>query len=205
MLRETLEKYLPSEAVDTIRDWIIQYQVKIKITRDRFTKLGDYRSPHNGQGHRITINYNLNKYAFLITLVHEIAHLKTFQKNKTAILPHGSEWKREFRLLMFPFLNEYIFPQDVLAAVNNYIQDPAATSCTDLHLQKALKKYDTVKNDFIHLEDIPDNSVFSLQNGRKFQKGEKLRKRYKCIDLDNKRIYLVNHLAEVIIKDTSEN
>ena len=200
-LRETLTKYLPPEAVDTIADWIIEHQVKVKITKDRFTKLGDYRPPQNGDGHRISINYNLNQYAFLITLVHEIAHLKTFQTHKKRTLPHGAEWKHEFKLLMFPFLNKFIFPQDVLLAVNNYIQNPAATSCTDLHLQRVLKNYDQKETDVLHLEDIPNNSIFSLQNGRLFRKEEKLRKRYKCIDLKSNRTYLVSPLAEVTVKE----
>ena len=72
---QVLIKYIPETSVPLIVNWIIEYGVHLKITKDRSTKLGDFR-PTLGvnRGHRITVNYNLNKYAFLITLVHEIAH-----------------------------------------------------------------------------------------------------------------------------------
>ena len=59
-----------------------------------------------------------------------------------------------------------------------------------------LKKYD-VQEETLHVEQLPVNSVFTLKDGRKFQKGERIRKRYRCTCLDNGKIYLFNPLAEV--------
>ena len=104
-----LKKYIPETAVALIAKWIVDYDFKLKIKKERSTKLGDYRSPFNGSNHQVTVNFNLNKYAFLVTLVHEIAHLTTFNKYKNSVLPHGAEWKQEFKKLMQPFLNSDVY------------------------------------------------------------------------------------------------
>lgn len=196
-LHDILLKYLPEEAIDTIADWIVKDSIKVKITKNRFSKLGDYRPPQNGFGHRITINHNLNKYAFLITFVHEMAHLKVWQKHNRSVSPHGEEWKHEFKIALYPFLNRNFFPEDVLVALNNYIKNPTAASCSDLDLQRVLKKYNFVNVEVLHLEDIPEKTIFQLQTGRIFRKEEKLRKRFKCTELSSKRTFLVHPLAEI--------
>lgn len=90
-----------------------------------------------------------------------------------------------------------IFPGEISECLKNYSVNPKASSCADTELIKVLKKYDS-DSEFVHLEDIPENSVFSLKSGRSFIKGEKIRKRYKCIDTRNKKLYLVSPVAEVI-------
>lgn len=75
--------------------------------------------------------------------------------------------------------------------------NPKASSCTDTALMKVLKKYD-IDSDYIHLEDIPEKSIFRLRNGRSFIKGEKIKKRFKCTEIESKKYYLVSPVAEVI-------
>ena len=196
--REILGKYIPPQSVDLIVNWIIGDNIHLKINKSRTTKSGDYRPPSGKRGHRISINHDLNKYAFLITLVHEIAHLINWEKYANKVKPHGDEWKNEYQSLMKNFTGSVIFPPDISAAINNHMAAPYASSCTDTELMRILRKYDVVKSS-IHLEEIPQATVFRIQNGRTFYKGEKLRKRYKCKDLNNNREYLFNPLAEVIL------
>ena len=191
-----LSKYLPVKSIDLIVDWITEYKIHLKITKTRTTKLGDYHPPSDKHGHRISINHDLNKYAFLITLVHEIAHLINWEKYKNKVKPHGGEWKNEYQSLMKNFTGTNIFPPDILGAINNHMTNPFASSCTDIGLVRILRKHDNSKTSS-HLEDIPQAAVFKIKNGRTFYKGEKLRKRYKCKDLNNHRIYLFSPLAEV--------
>lgn len=195
---EILKKYLPEKCVTLIAKWIVEFDFKLKIKKDRITRLGDYTSPRNGLNHIITINYNLNKYAFLITLVHEIAHLITFNENKNRVNPHGIEWKRNFQKHIEPFLNTDIFPIDVFSALRKYIQNPAASSCTDLQLLKTLKLYDE-ESGFVFLEYIPENTYFLYKSSRIFQKKDKVRKRFKCKELKTGLVYLFNPLTEVEI------
>ena len=72
--------------------------------------MGDYRPPYAGQGHRISINYDLNSYSFLVTTVHEFAHLLTWNEHKRKAKPHGAEWKANFKRMMRPFFEKEVFP-----------------------------------------------------------------------------------------------
>lgn len=193
---EVLSKYMPPGAAPIIAKWIDYFQCEFKISKARNTKLGDYRHPYQGKGHKISVNNNLNPYAFLVTTVHEFAHLLTYNEHKNKVKPHGAEWKINFKKMMVPFFDAKIFPTDIERSIVSYLQNPAASSCTDLNLAKALKKYDTGK-DTVHVETLPLNAVFALADGRRFQKGEQMRKRFRCTCLDDGRIYLFNPLAEV--------
>ncbi len=197
---EILKKYLPEQTVEIISEWIIKFDFKLKITKERKTRLGDYMPPHNGLNHTITINHNLNKYAFLITLVHEVAHLVTFNEFKNTVNPHGTEWKKNFQKLMQPFLNTDIFPLEVFAALRKYIQNPAASSCSDIQLLRTLKLHDE-NNNYIFIEHLKLNTLFLYNGSRIFKKGEKIRKRFKCIEINSGSIYLFNPLTEVEIFD----
>lgn len=190
-----LEKYLPGESVDTIYEWLQKYHIHLKVSRKRTSKLGDYRPPQNGNGHNITINHDLNKYAFLITLVHEIAHLVTWEKYGRRAKAHGQEWKHAFRELMEPFFEMRIFPEDVEEALRSYLKKSLASSGSDIRLTRALQQHDADPG--TTLEMLEEGSVFCLPNGRVFKKGELVRKRYRCVSLENQRIYLVNPLVKV--------
>lgn len=201
---EILKKYLPEETVVLISEWIIEFDFKLKITKERKTRLGDYTSPRGGMNHTITINFNLNKYAFLITLVHEVAHLVTFNEHKNKVNPHGTEWKRNFQKLMRPFLNTDIFPLEVFAALRKYLQNPAASSCSDIQLLRTLKLHDE-DSGTIFLEHLPINTLFLYDGSRIFKKGERIRKRYKCIEIKSGAVYLFNPITEVKLFDSEIN
>ncbi len=191
-----LRKYIPENAVVTIAEWIYVYDFKLKVKKSRSTKLGDYRAPHSGKNHEITINFNLNQYAFLITLVHEIAHLTTWNKHKNKVKPHGEEWKMHFKLLMNRFLIPEVFPDDIIYYLRKHMNNPAAASCSDIGLLRILKKYDE-KDGTVLLEDLPVGTLFSYNDTRHFIKGETNRKRIKCVEAHSKRVYLFNPIAEV--------
>jgi SprT protein len=193
---EILKKYLPEQSVELIAQWIVEFDFKFKITKERSTRLGDYTSPHNGLNHTITVNHNLNKYAFLITLVHEVAHLVTYNQHKNSVNPHGTEWKQNFQRLMQPFLSTDIFPLEIFAALRRYMQNPAASSCTDVNLLRTLKLHDA-DSDTVFLEYLPFNATFLYNGSRVFQKGERIRKRFKCKELKTGAVYLFNPLTEV--------
>lgn len=192
-----LAKYIHEDAATTIAQWIIETKCSFKITRSRSSKFGDYRAPYGASGHRISVNHDLNPYAFLITTVHEFAHLKTWNENKHRVKPHGSEWKNNFQKLMLPFFEKDIFPLDIEIAVKSYLVNPKASSCSDSNLFRTLNQYDVQKEDHFTVENIPHKSVFYLKNGRAFEKGEKLRKRYRCVEVETRRVYLFSPLAEV--------
>lgn len=199
-----LAEHLPITSVIEISKMLARHEVEIIITRKRHTKLGDYRAPHNDNGHRITINHDLNKYSFLLTLVHELAHLETWEKFRRKVKPHGSEWKQVFRELLHPFVEKKIFPGEVVHALNFYLKNPAASSCANPRLLKALRQFDINygKEKNFHLEEIPENALFTLTGSSKLlRKGKKLRKRYLCAEINSKRKYLVSPVAEVVVRN----
>lgn len=197
-MSNVLEKYLPSHAVEPCFELIKMNHVHLKIVNERQTRHGDYRKDAQGF-HLITINANLNKYRFLITLIHEIAHLVAFQKFGRNIKPHGVEWKHTFQRLMVPFIRPEIFPNSVLSLVANHFRNPTASSDTDARLAYALKQFDERKPDVYFIHEVPNGSLFRIKNGRIFQKVGLRVKRYECLEVQTGKTYLFNANAEVEI------
>lgn len=200
---KVLEKYVPADAAAIISRWIDYFQCEFKVSKSRNSKLGDYRPPFRGKGHRISVNYNLNPYAFLVTTVHEFAHLQTWNEHKQLARPHGQEWKDNFRKMMRPFFDKKVFPSDINKAIISYLNNPAASSCSDLNLLRALQKYDQRTDDTVTVERLPVNSLFQMKNGRIFRKEAQIRKRYRCVEIKTGLVYLFNPLAEVMPVATS--
>lgn len=188
---------MPPAAAPLIGRWIDYFKCEFKISRGRNTKFGDYRPPHGGKGHRISVNYDLNPYAFLVTTVHEFAHLHTWNEHKQKAKPHGTEWKQNFKKMMQPFFDQQVFPADVKQAITRYLDNPAASSCSDVNLYRSLRQYDKPKEAMLTVEKLAANATFKLKDGRIFRKVERLRKRYKCIEIATKRVYLFSPVAEV--------
>lgn len=194
---------MPEHAVQPLFELIKLYAVNLKIVNERQTRHGDYRKNPFGN-HHITVNANLNKYRFLITLVHEIAHLVAFEKYGRMIKPHGNEWKMTFQRLMIPFIRPEIFPHSVLPLVANHFRNPTASSDTDARLAFVLKQFDERKPDIHFIHEVPSGSFFRIKNGRVFQKKGLRVKRYECLEVASGKLYLFNANAEVEIL-TSQN
>lgn len=194
-MNETLAKYLPEHAVRPAFDLIVANQVHLKIVNERQTRHGDYRRGHTGK-HEITVNASLNKYRFLMTLIHEIAHLVAFEKFGRNIKPHGDEWKFTFQRLMVPFIRPEIFPGQLLPLLARHFKNPTASSDTDTTLSLALKQYDK-ENDKNYVFEIPYGSVFRIKNGKIFKKLAVRTKRFECIEVSSGKTYLFNPNAEV--------
>lgn len=194
-MNETLLKYIPEHAVKPVFDLIVANEVHLKIVNERVTRHGDYRKGPGGK-HEITVNASLNKYRFLITLVHEISHLVAFEKFGRQIKPHGQEWKYTFQRMMVPFIRPEIFPAQLLPLLARHFKNPAASSDTDATLSLALKQFDQ-HNDKNYIFELPYGSVFRIHNGKIFKKGALRTKRYECVEVSSGRLYLFNPNAEV--------
>jgi hypothetical protein len=195
-----LQNYLPERAVIPCFDLISSYGVHLKVVNNRVTRHGDYRRLADGS-HQITVNASLNPYRFLVTLIHEIAHLVAFERYGRQIKPHGLEWKHTFQSLMLPFLRPEIFPSQLLPLLANHFRNPKASSGTDAKLSIALKAFDH-PTDHAYVFELPLGSIFRLHNGRRFKKGNRKVKRFECVELATGRIYLFQPNAEVeLIKE----
>lgn len=194
-----LQNYLPAGTYESVLNYLQQYRVHLTIARERKSILGDYRHPTYFSNHRISVNGNLNAYSFLITLLHELAHLLTFEKFDRHVQSHGREWKMIYSQLLDQFLKNKIFPADIEKELLSSLRNPAASSCAEDDLLRVLRKYDKKESHYHLLEELPFQTIFRIKDGRIFQKGEKLRKRYKCKEVKTGKEYLFSPVHEVEI------
>jgi hypothetical protein len=139
----TIEPFVPPTSVTLLSKYLQQWEVNLVITRKRVTKHGDFRALHEG-GHQITVNEMPNPYRFLITTLHEIAHLVAYKNFGRTIKPHGKEWKITYKKIMLPFLTPNIFPEALLEILQSHFRNPKASSDADFKLVMALNKFDPV-------------------------------------------------------------
>jgi hypothetical protein len=197
-----LQNFLPEGTYEAVLGYLRQYKVHLTVARERKSILGDYRHRTHHDNHRISVNGNLNKYSFLITLLHELAHLLTYEQFGHRVMAHGIEWKKIYAGLSDQFLKHHVFPADVEREIVLSMKNPAASSCAEEGLLRVLRKYDRGENNFHLVEEILPHSMFRTSDGRIFQKGKKLRKRFQCKEVSTGRIYLFSPVYEVELINT---
>jgi hypothetical protein len=194
-----LNSFLPDGCFEQVSHYLKLYHVHLTVSRERHSILGNYRNKVIDKNHRISVNGNLNKYSFLITLLHEIAHLLANVKYGHKIPAHGKQWKQEYAGILTEFIQKKIFPVEIEKLLLQSLKNPAASTCAEPHLLRALKMYDIKKNGYFFIEELPEGSLFKVNNGSVFKKGEKIRKRFKCIELSTKKVYLFSPVYEVAL------
>lgn len=191
-----LQRHLPPAAAPYCLQLWKEKPFTLKIVKSRLTKIGDFTSKGHATRPQITLNGDLNPYSFLITYIHEVAHLFVFLNFSRHTEPHGEHWKYAFRRLMAPMLKPDIFPEEVLIPLMDHMENPKASSFADVTLTKALRNFDAHAGKATLLSDLPEGSIFKFQK-RFFQKGKLRRTRVLCKELETKRQYLVPAEAEV--------
>jgi len=192
-----LNSFLPPGTYHAVEEYLRFYKIHLTVAKHRKSILGDYRHRTHFSNHRISVNGSLNNYAFLITLLHEIAHLLTFEKHDNRVMAHGTEWKAIYGSLLKQFVENKIFPPDIEKELLASLKNPAASSCAEDGLIRVLRKYDTNTNGYRLVEEIPVNSLFKLDDGKVFRKGERQRKRFKCEEVKTGKVYLFSPVYEV--------
>lgn len=186
---------IPEAALPYVAQLMSTAELELHISRPRATKLGHYRAPQRGQPQCISINIDLSPERFLLTLVHELAHLFTHQEYARGVKPHGPEWKRCFQQLMTPLLCEEVFNKEILPYLIAHLNSPKASSCADPALYRKFEELEGIES--ITVADLAMGDVFSIANGRSFERGEKKRTRYLCYELPGRRAYLINGATSI--------
>lgn len=192
-----LDNYLPEGTSTDVVRYLQTYKVQLTITRARTSVLGDYRNAHGHQKHRISVNGNLNKYAFLITLLHELAHLFTYERYKHRVPPHGQEWKQEYGSILASFVQKKVFPEDIHREIERTLHNPGASTCSEPGLMRVLKKYDPPSDGLVFIENLKEGDWFVTRDNLCFQMGNKRRTRYLCTQFKTGKQYMFNGLYEV--------
>ena len=200
---DILAPYVPEKALMPCFELIQTHGVHLKIVNQRKTRHGDYRLLPSGS-HQITVNATENKYRFLITLIHETAHLVAFTEFGRRIKPHGIEWKSVFKHLMLPFLNPEIFPAELLPVLARHFKNPKASSSSDAFLDRALAQYDRTDDAFLFVADLAEGNHFYFGNSRIFERGSVRRKRIECVEVKTGKCYLFQPNARVLATEKNE-
>ncbi|MEZ0538435.1 SprT-like domain-containing protein [Fibrella arboris] len=200
-----LHLHVPALAVQYCQQLQQQFPFALRIVKPRRTRLGDFRAMPNGTTH-ITVNADLNPYAFLITYVHEVAHCAVYHTFKRHGKPHGRTWQTQFQRLMSPLLVEAVFPNDVLIPLRYYMTRPAATTSAQPLLMRALRQYDPQKPQPLDgawqaLHQLPESQLFHFQKKR-YIRGKLRRTRIVCKDVQSGRSYAV--LADALVMPIHE-
>lgn len=197
---QALIAYLPDGAFEPVVSLIHQYKVHLTVTRARKSVLGDYRHPFLGANHKISVNGNLNKFEFLITLLHELGHLLCYEQYKNRVEAHGKEWKAIYGQLLAQFIQLGVFPDDISKALKKTLLNPAATANGETALLLVLRKYDQAKKEgFAFVANLPEGTLFESLKGRIFKRGKKRRIRIECIEVSTGNVYSFSGLSEVKI------
>lgn len=195
---QALSHFLPDGSFEHVVQYLHYYKVHLTVTRKRKSVLGDFRNAHWGNNHKISINGNLNKYEFLITLLHELAHLLTFEQFGNKVEAHGKEWKNLYSRLLVDFVNQKVFPADIEKALQKSILNPAATANGEVDLLLVLRKYNVVKKEgYVTVAELPLQALFTTEDGRVFKKVAKRRKRFECIEMATGHTYAFSPISEV--------
>ncbi|HSU29087.1 MAG TPA: SprT-like domain-containing protein [Chitinophagaceae bacterium] len=194
---QQLSNYLPPGTYEPVIAFLEKYKVHLTVSRERKSILGDYRHRTHHENHRISVNGNLNIYAFLITLVHELAHLLTYEVHGNKVMAHGKEWKKIYASLLNEFLQNKTFPPPIEKELIRSYENPSASTCAEDGLLRELRKFDPKKSDLRLLEELPADALFKIHDGRIFQRGKQLRKRFQCKEVKTGRVYLFSPVHEV--------
>src|SRR5688500_6609115 len=97
-----LQAHIPASAVSYCFElWQIS-PFELKLTKSRQTKVGDFTSRRSKKHPRITLNHDLNPYLFVVTYIHEVAHLRVYLQHGSRVDPHGEIWRNTFTALLVP-------------------------------------------------------------------------------------------------------
>ncbi len=189
---ETLKSYLPENALSFLKIWFADYPIHIKITRNRNSKLGDYRKMPD-QSHQITINSTLEPDLFFFVLTHELAHLIAFEKFGRRISAHGNEWKTTFAQMILESLE--IYPQELQLILKKFSKSPKANFMSSSDLVRYFH-FDQLKEDEVFMESLQIGDRFMYREDA-YKVEEKRKKLYLCINSTNAKKYLFKPLAKV--------
>ncbi|WP_028121824.1 SprT-like domain-containing protein [Epilithonimonas tenax] len=187
-----LNQYLPDHAFPFLKKWFSDYYIHIKITKNRNSKLGDYRKLPD-KSHQITVNSTLDKQLFFFVLTHELAHLIAFENFSNRITAHGKEWKDTFSAMLLESID--LYTDDLKPIILRFSRNPKA----NFMASPELVRYFHIENpdeNLVFVEDLLTNDKFRYK-GEDYQLLEKKKKLYLCINSKNAKKYLFRPLAKV--------
>ena len=188
--RADFYKLLPAPAIVFAHQLLRGSECDLFITEPRKARLGcfarrRYKSPY------IELNNDLTPYFMLIVFLHEWAHFMTWKEFGNRVSPHGKEWKQNFRYLLIKLRNSNRIPIILRDAIDAEADSLKGNIYSNHMLLNAIKIVDKHAPQLV-LHELPHNSHFKVvDRAETFRKKEKIRLRYKCYNLANKKWYTI--------------
>ena len=186
-----LEKFLPENTLPFLKVWFGDYACHLKITKNRNSKLGDYRKLPD-KSHQITVNGTLEPQLFFFVLTHELAHLIAFEKFGRRISPHGTEWKNTFREMLLESIN--VYKEDLKPIILRFSKSPKANFMASPELVKYFHRETEDGIDFIENLQVGERFLYKKEI---FVIEETTKKRYLCKNIKSGKKYFFRNLAQV--------
>jgi len=194
---QIFNKYFPKESVAYCLGFWSKYKIQFTISKPRKSVYGNYI--YRAGIHSISVNGDLNPEAFLVTYLHEVAHLLVHVDAKKRVLPHGKEWQNHFREVMKPMIFGGIFLKEMAERLWLHLQSPKATSCSDPDLHKLLMKTEEAPEGTMVESLLPQQKF--IYDSRTFMVLRKLRTRIECLEIKNSQIYRFNAQTRIRVWD----
>ena len=193
-MRSILEQHIPQDALEYCVSISSNYVFKLDLSFNRKSKFGHYKYWPQTNSHTISINSGLSPQLFLITFIHELAHLDVMLNYGRKVMPHGKEWKGTFCKLMAPLLTPSIFETNLLSALALHLKNPKASLSADSRLWATL--FPNNNEDALYVSDIEEGSEFMFRK-RVFKKVKSRRTRALCYEAKSGNNYLIPLLAQI--------
>ncbi len=188
------EQYLPPNSINYCCSLSSRYNFNLDLSFNRVSKFGHYKYLPVTKSHTISINKGLSQPLFLITFIHELAHLDVMLHFGRKVKPHGAEWKRTFTTLMLPLLNPTVFDDNLLSLLAKHLKKPKASLSADPALWHLLVSETTENSMYLH--NIEINQSFIFKN-RAFKKIKTRRTKALCYEIKSGNNYLIPLLAKI--------
>lgn len=190
-----LESHLGEKRTKLVLRYLKELNCSLKLVPKRKSKLGDFRV--NRKVRSISVNMQSNTYRFILTLMHELAHLKTYHEFSFKVKPHGPEWKNNFRQILKLFEVQALFhsSEELMLLFASEYHKPRACAGVHLEREKVLRKYDEDAH-LPLLEELKPEQEFIFR-GRRYKKIKNRRTRVLCLRVDSNRQFTIPKGAQV--------
>ena len=190
-----LSNHVPENAIHYCYDLWQKTPFHFRLANDRKTKLGDFKVNLKTDDFTISVNKSLHPYLFLITYVHEVAHLRTYLSYGKKVSPHGQRWQESFSATIKPLISDLIFPTSLIPLLEKHFEKPKATFYADVRLSKALLHYQNPSKG-IKVDELNPGDEF-LWNGQKYEFLKRRRTRALC--KSNDKLYTLPLMLNIEI------
>lgn len=181
-----LERSLKAVAPHMPEDWqaaarvlLSTSPILVRVVRRRKTKHGDHQ--FTGGFSIITVNASENRWQFILTLLHEVAHAHVAHRISPRVAPHGREWKAAFHQLLHA--HGHLFPPELSVPVMDYARNPLYSTDSHPALAAALRQHDALDLRPM-VQELAPGQRFSLDGKTVLVRERLLRKWFRCTTPD---------------------